>query len=157
MTFTFKNLCNLAAALVLTACSCGQAFAKENFDDAYFLRYLKQNNFPVDPSAAAVVLYEKATVDISPDNGWMVSEHVHRIIKILKKEGLKEADVQVSVFHVKGSYSEIKKISGTTYNLENGVIREQDFARLIDEIPAVAHKLLAHLARMLRDAAPPER
>jgi CRP-like cAMP-binding protein len=38
-----------------------------------------------------------------------------------------------------------------------GVIREQDFARLIDEIPAVAHKLLAHLARMLRDAAPPER
>lgn len=38
-----------------------------------------------------------------------------------------------------------------------GVIREQDFAMLIDEIPGVAHKLLAHLATLLRDAAPPER
>lgn len=34
------------------------------------------------------------------------------------------------------------------------VLREQDFAMLIDEIPAIAHKLLAYLAGLVRQSDP---
>ncbi|PZF70879.1 DUF3857 domain-containing protein [Taibaiella soli] len=125
MNFYPKNLRGIVTAFLFSICICQQATAKENFNDEYFLRNLKQNNFSIDPSAVAVVLYEKSTVDISPDNGWVVSQKVHRIIKVIRKEGLDQADVLVATFHVNGSFAEIKKIAGTTYNLENGQMQQQ--------------------------------
>lgn len=125
MKLTLKNFQILALTLLFIGV-CRQAAAKENFNDDYFLRNLQQNSFAIDPAAPAVVLFEKSTVEIVPENGWIVSQKVHRIIKVLKKEGLQYADVAAQVFNVKGSYSEIRKISGTTYNLENGALKVQE-------------------------------
>jgi len=126
MNLTSKNLYRIAVVLLCSTIFCQPANAKDNFNEEYFLRNLRQNSFAIDPAAPAVVLFEKSTVEIVPENGWVVSQKVHRIIKVLKKEGLQYADVAARVFNVKGSYSEIRKISGTTYNLENGVLKQQE-------------------------------
>lgn len=82
-------------------------------------------NYERDSSAAAVVLKEfgEAYVSTESDQG-LIFEH-HYVIKILKPEGLKEADIAIP-FYKEGTLKMQKIISmkASSYNIENNVIRE---------------------------------
>lgn len=78
-----------------------------------------------DSSAAAVVLKEfgEAYVSHDTDQG-LIFEH-HYVIKILKPEGLKEADIAIPLYKEGAlKMQKIISIKASSYNIENNVIRE---------------------------------
>ena len=103
--------------------------ADQHFTDTkdYFLEHLKKNSYALDPEAKAIVLYECANFSlINNVEGWYVKRHVRKVIKVLNKNGISEADVMVPFNRTDRSY--IKDLKGKTYNLENNnvVIKEID-------------------------------
>lgn len=95
-------------------------------DDAFFLKYLKQAEISSDPSAPAVILYEKCTTEVHPGEGLLIRHQIRRVIKINNKGGLKYADVLVENGRSADFFAEIKKISGTTYNYNQGKLVRQE-------------------------------
>ncbi len=120
MRFYTKIICLLLLLHTL------QAHARNYFKDKpdFIERNLKRSCYDIDTSAAAVVLYEKYDFDLSGGRNIMTFK-VRRVIKILKKSGISNADINVVVYHIRNRYSKISKISGTTYNLDSGVVTTQ--------------------------------
>lgn len=82
------------------------------------LEDLKMTSYTPDSAAAAVVLYDYGECVVTGDAYF----RRHTIIKILKKDGYKWADVLVPVFgSTKGNISGFK---ASTYNVVNGKIEE---------------------------------
>jgi len=96
---------------------------KSEINDDFFLKYLKQDKFSIDTSAAAIVLYEKDSYD------FMVEPYpihtVRRIIKILNKAGEKYADVSIILPGSLYGYYHIHNLKGSTYNVDNGQLIRQ--------------------------------
>lgn len=116
----------------LSVCVTAVFAGGKNFcdDDTWILQQLNRKQYALDPDAAAVVLYEKRSSEVRPDNNYMVRHTIRRIIKILRKDGLKFADVSVATFRSDNHFAEIKKISGTTYNLEQGGLGRQELGKV---------------------------
>ena len=78
-----------------------------------------------DSSATAVVLFDygKAFVSISTVNTSLNYER-HVRIKILKKDGLGNADVGILLYHSGSTEEKVTNLKATTYNLENGKVVE---------------------------------
>ena len=112
-----KYLYLLAAAIILCA---SDAFAQG--EDEFIRNYISTSVFLADTEAAAAVIYEKASIDISPMT--RTYEQVYksrRIIKILKEEAIDEANVR-DYFISKGGGMEsyVKNVVATTYNMVDG-------------------------------------
>jgi hypothetical protein len=80
---------------------------------------LKMTEYPEEPGAAAVVLREfgKSRIDYQ----YAVEFEYHVVIKILKSEGLKEADYSLSLYNQDapaGWEDRLLEVKGTVYNLE---------------------------------------
>lgn len=82
-------------------------------------------SYDKDTSAAAVVLsdYGEAYIRISSITAALYFER-HVRIKILKKDGLEWADVEIPLYHSGSSEERVTKLKATTYNLEGGKIVE---------------------------------
>jgi hypothetical protein len=96
----------------------GQEDVVDNQDSVLF--YLQKTHFEEYPDAAAVILYERG--DALLYHG-VLSYKIERTIKILNQEAADEAG---SVILPALGAVTFKKISGITYNLENGRIVKQE-------------------------------
>jgi len=110
------------ACLLLTfIAACFMSYSQDNdiINDPLLLKkYLAQSRFEIDSSAQAVVLYEKGLANTISNS---FTYTVEKTIKIIGKDGLKEATVVIPV----NENSVVRKVKGVTYNLEGIEISEQ--------------------------------
>jgi hypothetical protein len=85
---------------------------------------LKMNRYDPDTSAGAVVLYDggKTRFSSNAGSGFSLSHERHVIVKILKKSGYDEANVEIPLFLGDARHENIQALTGFTYNLVNGKI-----------------------------------
>jgi len=85
---------------------------------------LEMKVYDRDTSAAAVVLNEfgESYIDDSDDLSLVLKYHVK--IKILKKAGLNQGDFSIFLRKINGKSELVRSVTGSTFNLENGLIRE---------------------------------
>lgn len=83
-----------------------------------------------DSSAVALILYDygKAYVNINNVASSLVFERQVRI-KILKKEGLSWADVNIPLYHSGSTEEKVSGLKAVTYNLEQGKIVETKMSK----------------------------
>jgi hypothetical protein len=87
------------------------------------LRDLNMNVYPKDSTAAAVVLREfgEAYVDLNELNKVILEYHV--VIKILKTDGLSQADYEIPLEKYNGKEEILRSVRATSYNLTaNGIV-----------------------------------
>ncbi len=77
---------------------------------------------PSDSSAEAVVLFEKADIDIFYDQKAEIVTDYHFRIKILKASALERGSIKLNYISEKNYRERIEKVMGYTYNDENGKI-----------------------------------
>ncbi|MCU0451385.1 MAG: DUF3857 and transglutaminase domain-containing protein [Bernardetiaceae bacterium] len=85
---------------------------------------LKMTTYAPDSSAEAVVLadYGKTYFQYSQQTGFKLMFERHTRLKILRKEGLGEADIPIRYYESGGNREKVIDIKGVTYNLENGQV-----------------------------------
>ena len=83
---------------------------------------LQKNVYDKDSSANAVVLYKNQKTYFSYGNGVTVNTEVHMRIKIFNKAGFNYATQEINLFKSRSTRERIGKITGITYNLDNGSI-----------------------------------
>jgi hypothetical protein len=76
------------------------------------------STYAPDPYAAAVVLFSEGVNKFDLNSGQMIFT-CHKRIKILKKNGLAEADIAIPYYH---QDQKLQDVRATIYNLENGNI-----------------------------------
>jgi hypothetical protein len=96
----------------------GFPFGKTLFDE------LTMTTYERDTSASAVVLNEFGNAYIDSENYNLIFNY-HVKIKILKKNGLSQADIAIPLYKsTTGKKEEVKDIKASTFNLENNRIEE---------------------------------
>ncbi len=88
---------------------------------------LTMTSYPLDSSAAAVILYDKGSTDLDYDKGLGEFQYIferHLRIKILDKAGLKWADFAFNLYESGRSREKISKFNGTVYTLKDGKVEE---------------------------------
>lgn len=89
--------------------------------------------YPQDTTANAVILLKSATLDFVYNDIIHDFQYEYTLsvkIKILKQEGLDEANQEIFYTKIrKGSEEDIRSLSGTTYNLENGKITKTKLSK----------------------------
>ncbi|MBT1705463.1 DUF3857 domain-containing protein [Chryseosolibacter indicus] len=91
---------------------------------------LNMKVYSKDTSASAVVLsdYGEAYIRINTTTSSLLFER-HTRIKILKKEGLDWANVEVPLYHFGSSEEKVTNLKASTFNLENGKIVEAKMSK----------------------------
>src|SRR5688572_14185231 len=85
----------------------------------------KNTVYPVDSSAAAVVIADIGTCDIVASGNWFNLEFKHyKRIHILKKEAYNTANIQIAFFTSSSKAEPLENLKAVTYNLENGQVVE---------------------------------
>jgi len=91
---------------------------------------LEMTIHPIDSTAEAVVLSDFGHAhlglrSIHESNGaYTMNFERHTRIKILKKDGLKWADIQIPLLSLGDDEEQVTNLKAVTYNLENGKIKE---------------------------------
>ncbi len=95
-------------------------FGKVSMDE------MKMTVYDKDTTAEAVVLADYGVSEIlyNNANGFELSFKKHIRIKILKKEGLDNADAVIRLYQSSGVNEELGALKGKTYNLQDGKIVE---------------------------------
>lgn len=95
------------------------------------LEDLQMKGYPLDSSAAAVVLadYGESTISYIQSEGFILNFERIRRIKILKKEGFEWADFSFSLYHNGSDEERLVGLKAATYNLENGKIVESKVSK----------------------------
>ncbi len=118
---------NTTVFLLLFACLLLPFVGMAQLSDSQIKEYLRTAKFDIDTSAKIVVLYERVHVDILIDAGIAKeTREVHQVIKILKKDGLKEANIKL---RTSGNDVAVKNIKGVTYNLEGDRLKQTDLPK----------------------------
>lgn len=91
---------------------------------------LEMTTYGKDTSAAAVILtdYGEAYISVTAVNASMNFER-HVRIKILKKDGMEWADVEIPLYHSAGEEERVSRLKASTFNLENGKIVESTLSK----------------------------
>ena len=90
--------------------------------------YLHTSKFALDTQASSIVLYESIKIDISLEpTGFMEKKSVKRILKIISKDALDQADIMVKFADNNLNY--IQQIKGTTYNLDGNKVVTTDLSK----------------------------
>ena len=88
------------------------------------LGHLMMKSYDKDSSAAAVVLKEFGESYVSTDAGQgLIFEH-HYVVKILKTDGLNQANIEIPLYRYEARSQKITTIKASSYNFENGAIKE---------------------------------
>ncbi|WP_247237426.1 DUF3857 domain-containing protein [Telluribacter sp. SYSU D00476] len=95
------------------------------------LQLLKMKAYPKDSSADAVVLYDYGETDFTIiGNELYIRTTYHERIKILNKSAFDLANVHIQYYWGGNNKSEIiTNIKGYTYNLENGVVKQESLTK----------------------------
>ena len=83
---------------------------------------LNLNRYELDSAAEAIVLNEFGEVYFDNGDGKMVIQN-HKKIKILKSEGLNQANFSILLRKSEGRKEEIVSIEGMTHYLQNGSLK----------------------------------
>ncbi len=91
---------------------------------------VKMNSFAADTSAAAVVLYEKGSTYYQVNRGLQVCFDIYVKIKILKPEGVDNANVKI-LYEDYGSDNKetVQGVDGYSYNYVNGKIEKSRLSK----------------------------
>jgi len=116
------------AFLVLFAFICAIQFgAAQNFPHEfgkYSNEEFAMKEYPKDPSAEAVVIYDIGKSYFTPSDEGLTLYFERRIkIKIFNKSGFKWANFEIPYYEEGGRDEEITELKGNTYNMENGNLR----------------------------------
>lgn len=107
------------------------SFAAVGFQDnsEFFLGHLKQRKYSLDTNANAIVLYENGITSLAKTNtgDWYHVKTIHKVIKILTKDGVHLGDVVVP--YIKSNLAEVRSVKARTYNLENGQVKVQEMEK----------------------------
>lgn len=106
-------LCLLISQHLLAGMDLGKEFIRQN---------LLIQRYDIDPSADAVVLYEKITTVIDYKT-FNQTKNVRRIIRVLKNAAQNSGTVKI--FFRRNYNSYISDLKGTTYSLDNGALMEK--------------------------------
>lgn len=82
---------------------------------------LELTTYAKDSTANALVIYDHGNSFVDDKTFWLRVQ-VQQKIKILRTEGISRGEFEVKLYKGKSTKEKIKKIRGTTYNLENGEI-----------------------------------
>jgi transglutaminase-like putative cysteine protease len=90
-------------------------------------RELDMKQYDKDTTAEAVILQEfgEAYIDNSNDHNLLLEYHVR--IKILKKSGVRYANIEIPRYHQESRSETVRKIRASSYNYENGSMKETRF------------------------------
>jgi hypothetical protein len=107
--------------LAATAQDHGFEYGKTTYRELDMKRYEK------DTTAEAVVLQEfgEAYMDNGNDYNLLLEYHVR--IKILKKSGIRLANIEIPLRHNDSRKETVRKIRASAYNYENGSMKETRF------------------------------
>ncbi|MCU0383917.1 MAG: DUF3857 domain-containing protein [Cyclobacteriaceae bacterium] len=83
----------------------------------------------IDPETPAIVLYEYADIYFDTEDTYQLMYEYHTIIKILKPEGLSEADVSIPIYKNEKAKEKINWLRAASYTLADGQIREQSISK----------------------------
>jgi hypothetical protein len=89
---------------------------------AVYLKELNMPSYPLDSTAAAVVLNEFGEVYFDSENGNMIVEY-HKKVKILKKEGLEEANFSILLRKNDSRREQLISIEAITHYLDKEKIK----------------------------------
>jgi hypothetical protein len=86
------------------------------------LAELKMTSYPLDTSAAAVILvdYAQCYFRYQQESGFSIVLERLRRIKILKPEGLDHGSAKIRLYHNNNREEKVANLKGITFNLENG-------------------------------------
>jgi transglutaminase-like putative cysteine protease len=93
---------------------------------------VKMTSYAQDPTAEALVLYEKGYVyfKYNNDKGFQTKFEIHRRVKIFKKEALSMADIEQYLYQGRGgNKEEISDIQAFTYNWEGEKVEKTKMER----------------------------
>lgn len=96
------------------------AYSQENYSSEAFrvsLGDIKPKTFAKDSTANALVIYESGNSYVNKNDYKLYTEFKHKI-KILNKEGFDKATVKIYLYNNNKSSERVKKITGTTYNIQ---------------------------------------
>lgn len=86
--------------------------------------FVTMSIYEPDPEAEAVVLSHtgNAKFDYREKDGFYISYKIHKVIKVLKKAGTSQADMEIPYYVFSNSKESVHSIKGFVYNEENGKI-----------------------------------
>ncbi|MGY6649449.1 transglutaminase domain-containing protein [Wenyingzhuangia sp. IMCC45574] len=115
--------------MLLVMCTIG-AFAQKYKFGKVSKEELKETFYPTDSTAEAAFLYKSKYISFSyntQEHRFEKTEDIYVRIKIYNKDGFKYGNQRIVYYNPKnGRDDRIFRIKATTYNLENGKIKEQD-------------------------------
>jgi hypothetical protein len=107
-----------------------ESFGQDKLPFPFSVITIQDLNFKYekDSTAIAVIIREfgHAEIENSNDNNLLFTFHVK--MKILKKEGLSLANIELQLDKQKEKIERLRKVTGSSYNLENGKIKETKFS-----------------------------
>ncbi|WP_160111135.1 DUF3857 domain-containing protein [Dysgonomonas sp. Marseille-P4361] len=128
-----KGLFYSRILIVLSILFCAQISNAQSKYGKTTMDEMKINSCEIDATAKAVVLMKDGFTEFKYDDlkGFLY-EYTYRVkIKILKEEGLDQCEGSVSYYYGPNisSREEVRGLSGTTYNLENGKIEKTKLSK----------------------------
>lgn len=115
---------NRSLTVLLFSLSLISASAQDFQFGAIPLNDLRMTVYPADTSADAVVLQEFGQASISNGDNYNLIFRYHARIKILNRNGLSHADIEIGLRKQGTSIEKISEIKASSFNLDEGRIRE---------------------------------
>ncbi|WP_161499168.1 DUF3857 domain-containing protein [Flavipsychrobacter stenotrophus] len=104
------------------------AAATKEIDETFIKKHLQTQVYPIDPDAAAVVLYEKTDIELSYLNNALTKVYTyHKLVKILKASAFSEANVHI--FYSDNFFGRVEKVRGYTHHLNGDALVTEEIDR----------------------------
>jgi hypothetical protein len=118
---------------------------------------VSKNHLDLYPNDPAVVLYagSHATIQYQQGNGFIIKYQVYKVVKILTKDGLSYADLEVPYFKISGRMDAVSSIKGFVHYEENGKIVKQkiDKEHVFDEAVSKTYAIKKITPPLVREGA----
>jgi hypothetical protein len=113
--------------LLFISISASSALQAQDFTyGAATLDELRMTRYDLDTSASALVLKEFGDAFISGGDGYHLIFKHHVRMKIFRKGGIGQADIEIPLYiHDNNRFERITNLKASSFNIENGRIREE--------------------------------
>mgnify|MGYP001627203217 CR=1 FL=1 len=106
---------------------------------------VSMKTYDADPNAEAVVLSHvgSAKIEFNATDGFVIKYRIHKVIKIISKEGISYADEQIPFYTIQGRKDNVFDIKGFVYNASGGVIQKEKLGKehIFDEAVSKTYSL----------------
>ncbi|WP_373520917.1 transglutaminase domain-containing protein [Aquiflexum sp.] len=139
----FLSMCLFFGALICldTSSFANDAIKFGNVPDDF----VRNKVYELDLGANAVVLSHVGIAKIIYQNpvGFQINYLIHKVIKIISKDGVSHSDFQVPYYNISGRTDIVRSIKGFVYNDENGeIVREKiEKIHVFDEAITKTYKM----------------